>query len=232
MEANRHFGKLGLGGRGLSSRRNSAVIAAVSAVLAAALIYLFVTHYNKNTAPPVAAPIQATVWVATHAIPQGTPESAIAADGYFKPTHVPSTQVTGGAILDPSQVVGMVTSTAIDAGQQVTAADFVRSAAVLPEYLKGAQRAVAFSFDAEHGLSSWLATGDTVDIMLLKKSGQSELIGQNVSVLENAQGLVVLKLTDKQALLMTSFSNQGSFWLSLRPSIKATDSIKLYSIGS
>ncbi len=84
MEAHRHFGKLGRGGsRGLSSRKNSMLIAVLSAVLAAALIYLFVTHYKKNTAQPT-APLAVTVWEATHTIPQGTPESAIASAGDFK----------------------------------------------------------------------------------------------------------------------------------------------------
>jgi Flp pilus assembly protein CpaB len=232
MEASRHFGKLGIGGRsqGPSSRKNAILVAVLSAVLAAALIYLFVTHYKKNATPQVVTAPPATVWVATHAILQGTPESEVAAQGYFKPTQVAATSVMAGAITDPALVAGEVAQSTIAAGQQITATDFAKGP-VLASALKGNQRAVAFSFDTEHGITSWLAVGDTVDVMLLHKN-KSELIDQNVTVLENEGGLVVLKLTDKQALLLTGFTQQGSLWLSLRPALKASNSIRIYSQGA
>ncbi len=233
MEAHRHFGKLGLGGRsqGPSSRRNATLIALMSAVLAAALIYLFVTHYNKNVATPL-PPAATTVWVAARTIPEGTPEAAIAAEGYFKPLQ--TTKPTPGAITDPSQLIGQAAVAAIPADSQITSAEFNRTPATvsaLSAVLQRNQRAVAFSFDTEHGLTTWLAAGDTVDIMLIKGS-KSEMIEQNVVVLENEQGLVVLKLTDKQALLLTAATTQGSLWVSLRPALGATDSVKIYSVGS
>ncbi len=234
MEAHRHFGKLGIGSRfkGSPTRKNSVLIAALSAVLAAALIFLFVTHYKKNTVAPPLAPTQVAVWVARQPIPLGTPETAIAAAGYFKQTQVPSAQAVAGAIVDPSQVVGEVTSTAVAAGQQITSSDFTKSVQVLSADLRGDQRAVAFSFDTEHGISTWLSAGDTVDVMLVNTlTHRTELIDQNVSVLENKLGLVVLKLTDKQALLVTAASTQGSLWLSLRPALNANNSIKIYSVG-
>ncbi len=230
MEAHRHFGKLGTGRQGLSSRRNSVLVAVLSAVLAAALIFLFVTHYKKNTVQQPLAPAQVTVWVATQPILQGTPESEVAAQRYFKPTQIPMTNALPGAIADPSQVAGEIAASTIAAGQQVTAADFVKGP-VLAASLKGNERAVAFSFDSEHGLSTWLAAGDTVDVILVRKHS-SELVDQNVTVLENQQGLVVLKLTDKQALLLTYATTKGSLWLSLRPALKARNSIQIYAQGS
>jgi Flp pilus assembly protein CpaB len=238
MEAHRHFGKLGLGGRsqGLSSRRNATLIALVSAVLAAVLIYLFVTHYNKSATPAAVAPVETTVWETTQSIPQGTPESAIVAGGFLKPTQV--TTVAPGAIVDPSQIVGEVAAGPITAKSQITSADFVKAGTTTPANLSlaganltGNQRAVAFSFDSEHGLTTWLAAGDNVDIMLIKGE-KSEMIEQNVPVLENDQGVVVLKLSDKQALLLTAATTQGSLWVSLRPAIGATNSVKIYSVGS
>jgi Flp pilus assembly protein CpaB len=233
MEAHRHFGKLGIGGsRGQSSRKNSILIALLSAVLAAALIYLFVTHYKKNTAQPT-APLEVTVWVATRTIPQGTPESAIASAGDFKAIQVPATQAVVGAITDPSVVAGQATSTAIAKRQQVTASDFTRTPAVLAADLTQNQRAVAFSLDTEHGLTTWLAAGDTVDVMVVNgATHKTELVDQNVTVLENSQGLVVLKLTDKQALLVTAATTNGGLWLSLRPALGATNSVPVYSVGS
>ena len=67
---------------------------------------------------------------------------------------------------------------------------------------------------------------------MLVKGTKSEMIEQNVIVLENEQGLVVLKLTDKQALLLTAATTQGSLWVSLRPALGATNSVKIYSVGS
>ncbi len=61
---------------------------------------------------------------------------------------------------------------------------------------------------------------------------KTELVDQNVTVLQNAQGLVVLKLTDKQALLVTAATTNGSLWLSLRPALNATNSVPVYSVGS
>jgi Flp pilus assembly protein CpaB len=199
-------------------------------VLAAALVYLFVSHYKKNAPAAAAAAPLTTVWVATHPILQGTPESEVAALGYFTPQQVAVTKVMPGAITDPALIAGEVANATVAAHQQITAADFVK-APVLASALKGSQRAVAFTFDSEHGITSWLAVGDTVDVMLLKKNA-SELVAQNVTVLENLGGLVALKLTDKQALLLTGFTNKGSLWLSLRPAINAKDSIRIYSQGA
>jgi Flp pilus assembly protein CpaB len=204
----------------------------LSAVLAAGLIYLFVTHYKKNTAPTAVAPAQATVWETTRPIPKGTPAAVIAAKGYIKQTQISAATATSiGAIADPSQVLIEATTAQLAVGQTLTAADFAKTPALLAADLSGNQRAVAFSFDSEHGLTSWITPGNTVDIML-QKGTKSELVEQNVTVLENVQGLVVLKLTDKQALLLTGFSGRGSLWLSLRPALSAKDSIRLYSQGS
>ena len=232
MEAHRQLGKLGRRGpgRGPAGRRNAVLLAAISAILAAALIYLFVTHYAKNNAAQP-APAQATVWVATHNIPQGTAETVVASQGYLKPKKVPSTQVVPGAITDPSQIVSEAATTDIVAGQQITVSDFTRTVSTLSGLLKGNQRAVAFTFDPEHGLTSYLTPGDTVDVMA-EKGTTSEMLIQNAAVLENASGLVVLRLTDRQALIVTAATLTSSLWLALRPSIGATDSVKLYAVAS
>ena len=178
------FAKSGTGGRSLGSanRRNSVVVAVLSAVLAAALIYLFVSHYRKTPAP--VAPIQATVWVATHNIPRGTPETEAAAQGLFKSTTVPAKQVVAGAISDPSVITADAAAVPLVAGQQLTASDFTATSNTLSADLTGSERATAFSLDSEHGLTSFLAQGNTVDIMGLA-AGSSTLLLQNVPVLSN-----------------------------------------------
>lgn len=215
-------------GLGLSNRRNAILVAVLSAVLAAALIYLFVSHYRK--ASPPAAPLETTVWVAAHNIPRGTPEATAAAAGLFKSMTLPVTQAVAGAIADPSVITGDAAAVPIVAGQQITVAEFTKTADTVSGDLTGTQRAVAFTFDSEHGLTSFLAAGNTVDIMGLS-GGSSTMLLQNVPVLDNAGGLVVLKLTDRQALLITAATGTYSLWLTLRPSLNAKDSVQVGSVG-
>lgn len=233
MEAHRHFGKPASGGRnkGLTNRNTAILVAAVSAVLAAALIYLFVTHYRKTTVVSV-VPQESTVWVASQAIPAGTPQSQIAAAGLFKQTKVPPSQVVVGALSDPSVVAGEATSVAIVAGQQVTAGDFTKTPAnSITPFIKGDQRGVAFTFDSEHGLTGYLAPNDTVDVMGLAKN-TSTLLAKNITIIANSGGLIVLRLTDKQALLITAATLKDSLWLTMRPTVKATNSVQVGAVGS
>ena len=232
MEAHRHFGKFPPRGRAqaLAGRRNALLVAAVSALLAAALIYLFVANYSKRTVVQVGPP-QTAVWVAKQNIPQGTPEAAIAGEGYFKRVEVPTARVVPGAIIDPSQIIGQAATSDIVAGQQITTTDFAPSTALLSGMLRGDERAVAFAFSSQQGLTSYLAPGDTVDVMLLLGK-RSEMLVQDVPVLANGGGVVVLRLSDRQALIVTAATGQGSLWLALRPSLGAADSVKLYSVGS
>jgi Flp pilus assembly protein CpaB len=225
------FAKSGSGGRsslGSASRRNSILVAVLSAVLAAALIYLFVSHYRK--ASPPAAPLQTTVWEAARNIPRGTTEATAAGAGLFKSVTVPAKQAVAGAIADPSVIVGDAAAVPITAGQQITLSDFTHTTDTLSSALTGVQRAVAFSLDAEHGLTSFLQPGNTVDIMGVA-GGTSTLLLQNIPILSNAGGLVVLRLTDRQSLLLTAATGAYTLWLSLRPSLKASDSIQVGSVG-
>jgi Flp pilus assembly protein CpaB len=232
MEAHRHFGKsAGSSNKGLNNRTTQIFVAAVSALLAAALIYLFVTHYNKSTAPPVVVP-DSTVWVASQTIPAGTPQSQVAAGGLIKSTQVPPSQVVPGAISNPSVVAGEATSVAIVAGQQVTAGDFARTQVnSITTFLKGDQRGVAFTLDSEHGLTSFLQPNDTVDIMAVS-GASSELLVKDVTIIANNSGIVVLRLTDKQALLVTAATGKDALWFSMRPTIKATNSVQVGAVGT
>lgn len=234
MEAHRHFGKPASGRRnqGLNNRRTAILVAAVSAVLAAALIYAFVTHYRKTAAAPVVVP-NATVWVAAKTIPVGTPQSQIAAAGLLKATEVPASQVVAGAITDPSTIAGESTSVAIVAGQQVTAADFTRAPAdSLTPFIKGDQRGVAFTMDSEHGLTNYLQPNDTVDVLATNGKGSTELLVKDVTIIANTDGIVVLRLTDKQALLVTAATGKYALWFAMRPTVNATNSVQVGAVGT
>jgi len=229
MEANGLFGgKLGSrrAGSALTNGRTPMLIAIASAVLAGLLIYLFVSHYRKTT---VLAPSNVTVFVARSYIPRGTPQSTVAAGGMLKPVSVPTTQAVAGAITDPSAITGQVSTAPITAGQQITASDFTTGNVTIGAYLKGNERAVAFSLDTEHGLTSYVVAGSTVDIMGLD-GDKAEMLAQNVSVIANAGGNVVLRVSDKQALQLTSATGVSSLWLTLRPAAGAKDSVKVGTV--
>lgn len=231
MEAHRHFGKSASAGRGLNNRRTAVLVAVVSALAAAVLIYLFITHYRKNT-PSIVLPQYATVMEAKRAIPAGTSETQLATEGLLAPRRVPTSQAILGALSDPSAVAGQTTSVAVEAGQQITAGDFTKTPVnALAGYLKGDQRGVAFTLDNEHGLTSYLQPNDTVDVMAVASNGASELLIKDVTIIANSQGLVTLRLTDKQALLVTGATSKYTLWLAMRPTVNATNSVPVGSVG-
>jgi Flp pilus assembly protein CpaB len=210
----------------LNSRGGALLIAVACAALAGLLIYLFVSHYNKKTVTP---PASVTVFEAARYIPRGTPQASVAAENLLKPVQVPAARAVLGAIADPSDIVGEVSTGAIAAGQQVTAADFSHANITLASYLTGDQRAIAFSLDATHGLTAYIAEGDTVDIMA-QTGGKTEMVAQNVPVLANANGDVVVRVTDKQALKLASDTGVANLWLTLRPASGAKESVKLGTV--
>jgi Flp pilus assembly protein CpaB len=228
MEAKGHSGRFGSRRSGqISNRRTQVLIAVVSAVLAAVLIYLFVSH-DKNTSAPV-APAQTTVLVARKYIPAGVPSSTVVSEGLVKPQQVLVTQAATGAVSDASLLSGQVSAAPIAAGQQITVSDFSHDNPTISAYLTRNERAVAFSLDATHGLTSYLQAGNTVDIMGVDGS-KSEMLAQNVSVIANANGDVVVRLSDKQALQLTSATGVSSLWLTLRPAAGAKDSVKVGTV--
>lgn len=212
----------------LGGNRSSLLVSIVAAALAAALIYLFVTHDQKTTTIAT-APSTATVFVASSYIPAGTPEQLIAADNQFKRETVPSTQAVAGAIDDPSVVTGQVSTKAIAAGQQITSTDFSLTAKpTLASYLTGSWRGVAFNMTSYSGLTSYLQPGMRVDLMGQAKNGaEAILLEQNVEVLANSGGNVVLRLTDRQSLSVVAAEVNYTLWLSLRSDRGATQSIRI-----
>jgi Flp pilus assembly protein CpaB len=221
-----------LGNKGANDRKTALLVAGISAALAAALIYLFVTHYHKNAPAPVLAPQQSTVLVAKKMIPAGTPEQQVVQAGMLAPARVPQSQVITGALSDASLVAGQSTAVDIPAGQQITTGDFTKSAVnSITGFLQGDQRGVAFSLDGEHGLTSFVQAGSTVDVMAVSGT-TSQLLLKNVEIISNSGGLVVLKLTDKQALIVTAATVNHTLWLALRPTIDAKNSIRVGTVGS
>lgn len=194
-------------------------------------MYMFVQHYKSNSTTSVAAPSNVYVFEATKYIPAGTPASSIASEGLLRHTQVTSKQAVAGAIADPSMIAGEVSSTSIAPGQQVTAADFTHATVTIGAYLTGTQRAVAIPLDAPHGLTSYLTAGNNVDVMD-DNGGTTTMLAQNVSVLANTGGDVVLRLSDRQALQISAASDATKIWLVLRPPTQAAQSVQVGSKGT
>ncbi len=215
----------------LATRRGAILVAALAALLAGVLLYVFVQHYKTSSTPVAAAPADTFVFEATRYIPAGTPASTIASEGLLKRTELPSKEAVAGAISDPSVIAGEVSATSLAADQQVTDTDFTRTNVTIGAYLTGAQRAIAVPLNPSQGLTSYLTEGNTVDVMF-DSNGTTTMLAQDVSVLANSGGDVVLRVTDKQALEIASASDNTKVWLTLRPAIDSKDSVSVGSRGS
>ena len=210
-------------GQLLSSRRGALTVAALAALLAGVLLYLFVQHYRKNS-NAAAPPANVYVFVAQKFIAQGTPAQTVSAESLLRRTQVPAKQAVAGAITDPSEITGEVAAASITAGQQVSLADFTHANISVAAYLSGTERAIALPLDAPHGLTAYLAAGDTVDVMA-DVDGTTTMLAQNISILANTGGDVVLRVTDRQALQLAGASDATKIWLTLRPPTGAQQSV-------
>jgi Flp pilus assembly protein CpaB len=230
-----------------STRKGSLLFGVLAALIAGALIVVYVNRY-RNSVRAQGAPV--TVLVASSAIPKGTSGQTVAAKALFTATTVRQSQLLNGALSDPSSLVGKAASQDIYAGQQLTAADFSASATALPSTLSEGERAITIPLDPAHGLIGQIQAGDHVDVYagfniiavsaagIPLAGGQStpalKLIMQNVQVLAVStakSGLgggggssnVTLNVNAQQAAELAFASDNGKIWLSLRPSSGATD---------
>src|SRR5215210_4758851 len=107
----------------LSTREGTLAFAAVAALLAIAVLLVFMRGY-KNSLDRGAEPV--TVLVAKDQLPKGSSGDSIAGKGLFQATGFKREQVKEGAITDPASLRGLVTKHNVVPGQQLTTADFTR----------------------------------------------------------------------------------------------------------
>jgi Flp pilus assembly protein CpaB len=231
----------------VSTKRGSLALAALAAVIAGALILVYVNRYRESVR---ASGAQVTVLVAKNPIAQGTPGRLVASEALFTVATIRESQLLDGAFSDPASLVGRAASKDIYAGQQLTAADFAGTATSLASKLTGSQRIIAVPLDASHGLTGDLNSGDHVDVYvgfnvtpvgpngIPVAGGQSRpvlrLVMQNITVAEvkragggvgaASSNSVGMKVNDKQAAQLAFASDNGKIWLALRPIAGATQS--------
>jgi Flp pilus assembly protein CpaB len=215
-----------------STRRGTLAIAVMATVLAAGILVFALQRYRQsieNSGKP------ATVLVANRFIAKGTAGAAIGVGQYFKPTKLLDKQVATGALASSAALHGEVAAVDIYAGQQLTAADFVRGG-LFYSRLPRNQRAVSVPVNTSHGLIGDIKTGDRVDVYVsfpreVNLPPYLRLVAPNVVVLDagtlpssNALGgsaamatsNVVLEVDAHQAAELAFSADNGKVWLVLR----------------
>jgi Flp pilus assembly protein CpaB len=133
------------------------------ALLAVLLTTFYVTNYKRHVQHGEA---QVTVLVAAKDIPVDTQGSDLLSGTWLTKESVPRRQVVPGAISNPAQLKGLIATEPTYAGEQVAARRFGTPAERgVRAQLKGTQRVVEVSANADQLLAGTLRTGDHVDIV-------------------------------------------------------------------
>jgi Flp pilus assembly protein CpaB len=230
----------------VSTRRGSALVAGASALLATAVIMVFLHQYRQSLN---AGKHEATVLVARNLIEKGSSGTVIAEKSIFQTAQVRKSDLKNGAVSDPSLLRGKVTSEDIYPGQQLVIGDFVPATGGVRDHIVGTDRAISLPLDNSHGMIGDAQAGDHVDVFY--GTGASGPLGagltqarsvvmplvRNLLVLRapkkavtgglgganNAQ-VVVLRASDAQSEKLAFASDNGKIWLVLRPKVGASDS--------
>jgi Flp pilus assembly protein CpaB len=221
----------------VASKRGTLVLAILAAFVAGLLVLVYVQRYRDSVSSQ-SAPV--TVLVAKSTIPKGTSGQIIASQGLYTVSTIRQSQLLDGAISDPSSLLGHAASSDIFPGQQLTSGEFSSTATSVASTLTANQRVVSIPFDASHGATPDLNTGDRVDIYagfnvtpvgpsgIPVAGGQSRpvlrLVMQNVRVVgirgggASSSSQISFKVNDVQAAELAFASDNGKLWLAVRPS--------------
>jgi len=231
-------------GKTLSTRNGTLLVSAIAALLAGALLLLFLSQYRESTRDEG---VSASVLVAKRLIERGSPGDVLADQGMFQRASVPRSGLKDGALVDPENIKGQVAANDIYPGEQLTSADFAPGAARAQNRLGAADRAIAIPADGVHGNTAELRAGDRVDVLGgfnvgAEGGGQGKPVikplMRNVLVLTAPVGgapgaNVVLRAPDQKAAELAFAADHGTLWLLLRPQVGGRDSdISLVTLES
>jgi len=145
----------------MTYRLRNIAIAVALAVLAAMMTSFYVKQQKQDIQQ---GQVLTTVWVAKADFPAGTAGDDIS--GQLASTQVAKSSVTPGAIVQPEDLAGKVTSEPIYAGEQVSLLRFATEGEQgIRAQLTGNLRAFQLPGDANQLLSGTLETGDHVDVV-------------------------------------------------------------------
>jgi Flp pilus assembly protein CpaB len=230
-----------------SSRSGTLILGGLAALLAGALLLVYVSQVRKDANSQSAT---VSVLVANRAIPQGSSGDVIASNKWYSSVKLPQSQVKDGAITDPASFSGKVAAHDIYFNQQLTTSDFADAPAdAVTTKLTGDQRAISIPLDSAAGLTPFLQAGDHVDILAgfnvipigangapLNGNSQArpveKVIAQDIKVLEvpptsssstgsnsTSSGNIVVQVNEQQAWDIAFAINNGTVFLSGAPQV-------------
>jgi Flp pilus assembly protein CpaB len=224
----------------MTYRLRNIVIAVALAVLAAMMTSFYVKQQKQDIQQ---GQVLTTVWVAKSDIPSGTAGDEIT--GKLESTQVAKSAVTPGAIVQPEDLAGKVSSEPIYAGEQVSLLRFATEEEQgIRAQISGNLRAIQLPGDANQLLVGTLHEGDHVDIVgswqLSGNENQkvAKVILRDILVLQAPEAsteskrvtqatgdqAIMLAVTDAQAQKLFWIFTNGDWSLSLRPTTDAADS--------
>jgi Flp pilus assembly protein CpaB len=221
-------------GKTLSTRNGTLLVSAIAALLAGAILLVFLSQYRDSTRDDG---VSASVLVAKRLIERGSPGDVLADQGMFQRASVPRSDLKNGALTDPESIKGQVAANDIYPGEQLTTTDFEPGTARAQNRLGPTDRAIAIPVDGIHGNTAELRAGDRVDVLggfNVGSAGGGEgqpvikPLMKNVLVLTapvggGAGANVVLRAPDQKAAELAYAADQGKLWLLLRPQAGARD---------
>ena len=228
----------------LATRRGALALAGICALIAAAVLMVFLARYRESVSG-AAAPTP--VLVATGLIQKGTSGDILAEKGQFETVRRAAEDVKQGALTDPALLAGKVTTADIYPGQQLTAATFAASTGTVLPKLADKERAIAVPVDQFHGLVGQVQTGDHVDLLASYATMGNGASGQGQPVVktllqdklviraaaqpieggsegEEAKESIIVRVTDREAVSLAHAADNGKVWVLLRPGAEADQS--------
>jgi Flp pilus assembly protein CpaB len=211
----------------LFTTKRGSLFVGVGAAVLAGIVLLAYLHSYRNSVNSSAS--TASVLVARNLIQKGTPGNIIATGSQFQVASLPKSQLKTGAFTDPSALAGRVALADIYPGQQLTANYFAfATPGTLQTKITGADRAIALSIDAEHGMIGQISAGDHVDIFIgfnVAGAGGNQpvikLLMADVLVLKaplsGGNGLITLRAPEHRAAQLAYAADNGQLWFVLRP---------------
>jgi Flp pilus assembly protein CpaB len=228
--------------RFVSTREGTIVVAAFVALLAGAMVLLFLSQYRQsvtNSSPT-------SVLVAKSLIEKGSSGDVVVTKGMYETTTIKKSEVQTGAISDPAVLRGQIVARDVYPNRQLTAQDFTKTTDAVVNKVDAKERGMTVPLDSAHGMIGDVTAGDHVDVMggfNVQPEGATrphpvmKTLLQNVLVLRapvsgtKSAGLgstttknVVLKVNDTDAAEIAFTSDNGKIWLVLRPHAGAAQS--------
>jgi Flp pilus assembly protein CpaB len=224
----------------MTYRLRNIAIAVALAVLAAMIVSFYVKQQKEDLQR---GQTLTAVYVAKEDIPEGTAGSDVA--GKVARVEVPKDAVAPGAIVQPEDLEGKVSTQVIYANEQVTLLRFSNPTEQgIRAQLTGTLRAIQVPGDEHQLLAGTLRDGDRVDVVgswnvpESAKNHYSRTILRDILVVQAAatsevskrlnsdtdEKFVLLALTDSQAQKLFWIMKNGDWSLELRPTKDPADS--------